>query len=274
MNTEISLGTGESDRQTELGDRAGQQYRSELIRRMGTDVENEASRSAGSLRNLDTAFERTTDWRNSANQANLLQRAMEQQDWQAAADLLREANGEELTAIDVRNLAYSRGQDWITQNLGRRDAGMANLAQLYAREGTQAGNAAATAGNFGDAASRSYDATRQQEAGRGNWGTRLITGAATAGLDLLVPGLGTSVGRVAGGVNGGAPGGTGGFAGPYGQGGSTAYGFNWQGTQAPQTQQNPWSQIYQYGRQVAGGGGGGNFNVFDPRTGGAIIGGV
>jgi hypothetical protein len=246
LENEIGLGIGQSDRSIALGSKAGDDYRAELMRRFGVDAQNEASRTQGSLSNLDSSYTRTQDWRNAGNQAALLQRALETEDWQTAANILREQNQEELTAMDVRNLAYNKGQEWLSQNLGRKDAAMSNLANMYAQEGSRANTAAQIAQGFGNNAATNYAKTYQQEAPKGNWGTRALIGAGAAGLDLLVPGLGSSVGGAIGGAftpaggGGGAPG-SGQYGGGWGGGGSGPYGFSYASPQA----NNPWAGIYQ-----------------------------
>lgn len=258
---ETSLGIGALDRQTQLSQGAGADYRNEVLRRMNTDSANDLTRAGAVQQNLDSAYQRTTDWRTRADQANLLERAMQNEDWQTAANLLREANGEELTAMDVRQLAYARGQDWVAQNFGRRDAGLANMANMYARQQADTINSAGVAQGFNDRWNRDASQTMSQEAGRGNWGTRLAVGAGGGLLNAVAPGVGTLVTQAA------EPlllpqQSTGQRAGSQGQGGGfggQGQGFGWQGTQAQPSTSNAWNQIFQRGAQWLGiGGGGGN----------------
>lgn len=270
LNREVDLATGQNDRVTNLGRESGELSRGEMLRNLGAQQEIDASRTNAAINNTNQQFDRTQQWRQQGNQIPLLQRAMENEDFQTAANILQMMNGEELTAMDVQNMKYQMGQDWVLNNYARKDAGTANLANTYAREQQQQNNAANIARGFGSDAYQNYARTYDQEAGKGGWGTRLIVGGATAGLNALVPGLGTAVGGIAGNVLGGTSamgGGGGGSAGggstrpvqgQYGQGGSNPFNFDWRmpnttartppfvqwgnysGQQAPQ--QNYWTQ--------------------------------
>lgn len=236
LNRETDLATGQSDRVINLGREAGQLSRGETLRNLGSQQDIDANRTNATIANNNRQFDRTQQWRNQGNQTAMLQRAMDNEDFQTAANILQMMNGEELTAMDVRNMAYNMGNDWVLNNYARQDAGAANMANIYAREQQQQNNAAEIARGFGNDAANNYARTYQQEAGRGGWGTRLLVGGATAGLNMLVPGLGTAVGGIANNALGGTSangggrsnGGGGGYPvpGQYGQGGSP-YSFPW-----------------------------------------------
>jgi len=235
INREIDLGTGQSDRAVQLGIRQGEDYRNELLRRFGNDQNSDATRTQATIGNNDQGYTRTQDWRTNANSANLLNRALQTQDFETAAALLREQNGEDITALQLRDMANQRGNDWVMNNFARRDAGAANIGNLYAREGQREQSAAQTARGFGGDAERNYARTYEQEAGKGGWGTRLLVGGLTAGLNAVAPGLGTAVGGVAGGALGGTSAAGGGRVqtqqgqpGAQGQNGANAYNFGWQ----------------------------------------------
>jgi hypothetical protein len=249
FNREADLATGQSDRDTTLGREQGNIYRDTLLRSSGDVNALDLNRSSDSRANSDAALTRTTQLRAQQNQAIALNRAMEQEDWQTAADILHEQNGEELTALDVRNLAYNMGSNWVSSNLGRRDAAMGNIAQMYAQEASRAGEAANQARGFADTSSRNYGQTQATEAGQGNWGTRALVGAGAAGLNFLVPGAGNIV---SGAFNPAITPSPGGFTGGYqygggqggGGGGGSPYSFSWQQSPQQQGQQNPWTSVF------------------------------
>lgn len=241
LNREVDLASGQNDRVTNLGREAGDLSRGETLRNLGAQQEIDASRSNATINNTNQQFDRTQQWRNQGNQIALLDRAMQNEDFQTAANILQMLNGEELTAMDVRNMAYERGNDWVLNNYARRDAGAANLANIYAREQQQQNNAANIARGFGQDAASNYARTYEQEAGKGGWGTRLLVGAGSAALNYFVPGAGDIVGGLAnnvlggtgamggGGRSSGGGGGGGGrpVQGQYGQN-SNPYNFGWQ----------------------------------------------
>jgi hypothetical protein len=238
LGREIDLAVGQSDRNVSIGDNAGRAYREELVRRGATSDRNDINRTSSNLDLADTQYNRTTDWRQRQQQAELLRRAMEGEDFDTAARIATMMNGEEVTAMDLRNQAYQQGRDWVIDNYTRQDAGAANIGNIMAREGQREVQAAQTARGFGGDAADAYERTRQQEAGKGGWGTRLIIGAAEAGLNAIAPGVGTAVGSTARGVLGGTSlmgGGGGGAAGAYGSsgggqqggGGASPYNFGW-----------------------------------------------
>ncbi len=236
INRDINLGTGQSDRAVQIGLRQGEDYRNELLRRFGNDQTSDSTRTQATIGNNDQGYTRTQDWRTNSNNANLLNRALQTQDFETAAALLREQNGEDITALNLRDMAAQRGNDWIMNNYARRDAGAANIGNLYAREGQRETTAANLARGFGGDAERNYARTYEQEAGKGGWGTRLIVGGVTAGLNAVAPGLGTAVGGIAGGALNGTSAAGGGRVqtagsqqqGAQGQNGANSYNFGWQ----------------------------------------------
>lgn len=239
LNREVDLATGQNDRITNLGRESGELSRGEMLRNLGAQQEIDASRTNATINNTNQQFDRTQQWRDQGNQTAMLQRAMENEDFQTAANILQMLNGEELTAMDVRNMAYDRGNDWVLNNYARRDAGAANLANIYAREQQQQNNAANIARGFGGDAAQNYARTYEQEAGKGGWGTRLIGGALSAAAPFMnaIPGVGPILsagmslagGAVSGGGSAGGGGSTRPVPGQYGQGqGSNPYNFGWQ----------------------------------------------
>jgi hypothetical protein len=235
---EIGLATDSANRNVDLGREGSAASRSEIIRNTGAVQGIDVGRTNAQLQNNDTAFSRTQDWRNSSNNTAMLQRAMEQEDYETAANLLREQNGEEITALELQNLAYDRGADWVMNNYARRDAGQANLGNVYAREQQNAIQTGNQAIDFGRQAQTSYGATQQTEAGQGNWGTRLIAGAAGAAAPFLSaipvvgPALSTVVGAGAGimgeqAMRQSSRGGGGGALGTHEDSTSGAYNFDW-----------------------------------------------
>lgn len=233
LNREVDLATGQNDRITNLGRESGELSRGEMLRNLGAQQEIDASRTNATINNTNQQFDRTQQWRDQGNQTAMLQRAMENEDFQTAANILQMLNGEELTAMDVRNMAYDRGNDWVLNNYARKDAGAANLANLYAREQQQQNNAATIARGFGSDAYANYGRTYDQEKNKGGWATRLLVGAGNAALNHFAPGISTMVGQVLGGGQGtsGPPNTTGQQSRPvpgqYGQG-SNPYNFGWQ----------------------------------------------
>ncbi len=228
LDREINLGVGQSDRVTEIGDRAGRDYRTELTRRGQNQQQIEGVRTGANLDLADRQYDRTTNWRQRQQQSELLRRAMEQEDFDTAARIATQMNGEEVNALDLRNQAYQQGRDWVIDNYTRQDAGAANLGQIYAREGQREATAAQTARGFGQDAEQAYGHTEQREAGRGGWGTRLLGGIAQAGLSMI-PGVGPILGGIAGQVTNavaGQPTGQGGGGGGQ-QGGSNPYDMRW-----------------------------------------------
>lgn len=201
---EIGLATDAANRIVDLGREGSAASRAEVVRNTGAQQGIDVGRTNASIQNNDTAYERTQDWRQNGNNAALLQRALEREDFDTAAQLLREQNGEEITALDLRQQAYERGQDWMINNYARRDAGQGNLGNVYAREGQREQQHGQQAGDFARQAQSSYGQTQQTEAGQGNWGTRLITGAAGGALNLLVPGLGSTVSQIGRDISGGS----------------------------------------------------------------------
>lgn len=251
FNRETDLAVGQNDRTVDLNREQSGIYRGEIQRNTAAQQGIDAGYTEGSLSNLDNQFDRTQNWRAQGNQNALLQRALETEDFQTAADLLREQNGEEITAIDLRNMSQDRGINWLINNYARQNAGAANLANTYAREGARQSDAAQTARGFGADAESAYATTRQQEAGRGNWGWRLLGGAAQAGLSFI-PGVGPALGGIAGGLIGGinqpGAGSFGAQAGGQNRGGAyggapgaTAYNFGYQtpNLQWPTTPRTP-----------------------------------
>lgn len=232
FNRESDLAQGQSDRVTGLGLQQGQDFRNNLIRSSLLGREDEMNRTAGTINNMDVGFNRTQDWRDRNINAAQLQRAMEMGDFQTASNLLREMNQEEMAGLDLRNTQYDRGEDWIGRNDAIRDSSMGNLANIYAREQGRQLDAAGMANRFGNTASQAYGQTAQQEAGRGNWGWRLIGGLGAAGLNYLLPGSGDMLNGIMGssGLYGpqgqqGGRGGPGGGQGGYG--GGNQFSFNW-----------------------------------------------
>lgn len=234
LNREVDLATGQSDRVTNLGRESGDLSRGEMLRNLGAQQEIDASRTNATINNTNQQFDRTQQWRDQGNQTAMLQRAMENEDFQTAANILQMLNGEELTAMDVQNMAYDRGNDWVLNNYARKDAGAANLANVYAREQQQQNNAVDIARGFGHDAYNNYGQTYKQEASKGGWGTRLLVGAGNAALNYFAPGVSTVVGQVLGGGGGTQPNTSGQpqsrpVPGQYGQGSSASpYNFGWQ----------------------------------------------
>lgn len=235
LNREIDLGTGQSDRVTQLSREEGDIYRATEGDRMATMLNLDANRNRSTVDNLNTAYDRTRDWRAGQDQTSLLNRALENEDFTAAANILREMNGANLTALDIEQMVADRGANWVANDFARKDAGNANRASIYAREQGRELDSARAAQGFGDRANQGYSQVAQQEAGKGGWGTRLLVGAASAGLNMVAPGLGTVVGGALNGGLGGtsAMGGGGGGATPgsYGGGGAataaTPYSIPW-----------------------------------------------
>ena len=237
LERDISLGIGQTDRNVAIGDRAGKDYRDELVRSSGVTDRNETTRSGANLDLADTQFNRTQDWRQRQQQTELLRRAIEGEDFDRAAQIATMLNGEEITAMDMRRQAYEQGRDWVIDNYTRQDAGAANLGNIYARESQRETTAAQTARGFGSDAADAYDTTYQREAGKGGWGTRLIGGALTAAAPFLnaVPGVGpilsAGVGMAGQAVSGAAPqpgqyGSSGTSSQPSG-GGASPFNFGW-----------------------------------------------
>jgi len=236
LGRELDLGVGQSDRVTQIGDTAGRDYRTELTRRGADQQRIEGVRAGANLDLADRQLDRTTDWRQRQQQSELLNRAMEQEDFETAARIASQMNGEEVSAIDLRRQQYEQGRDWVIDNYTRQDAGAANVGNLYAREGQREQNAAQTARGFGQDAEAAYNTTRQQEAGKGGWGTRLILGAAQVGANFI-PGVGPAISQGIGmasnalqgssAMGGGGSGSSGGGGGQYGQAGANPYDFGW-----------------------------------------------
>ena len=238
LDREIGLGTGQTDRSTKLE----QDLQDRYSRQMNTNLQNlqglDKDKAAADIGLQDTQYARTQQWRDAGNQAALLQRAMEQQDWQTAANILNQDSQEQLTALELKNLAYSKGNDYVTQAFNRKNAMMGNLQGMAGSQYARADANYAQANRAGQAAQGAYQQTAQQEAGKGGWGTRLLVGGATAGLNAIVPGLGTVVGGAAGGALGGSGAMGGGWpsGGGYGSGQSQSnpYVFHWQNPFATQ----------------------------------------
>lgn len=239
LERDINLGIGQNDRNVAIGDRAGSDYREELIRRAATSDRNDATRTGANLDLADRQYDRTTDWRQRQQQTELLRRAIEGEDFDRAAQIASMLNGEEITALDMRRQAYEQGRDWVIDNYTRQDAGAANIGNIYAREGQREQAAAQTARGFGQDAEAAYNTTRQQEAGKGGWGTRLIGGALSAAAPFAnaIPGVGPLVsagmslagGAISGGGGAGAQGayGSSGAGTQQGGGGANPYNFGW-----------------------------------------------
>lgn len=227
LNRENQLSIDQSDRSIALGREEGQLSRGEILRRLSANQGIDEARGNASIRTNDQAFQRTQDWRRNNDQIQVLKRAMEREDFETAANLMREMNGEEITALNLRQMAYDKGLDWVINNYQRRDAGAGNLANMYAREQQNQQGAARTAVDFGEQASGNYARTYQQESGKGGWGTRLITGAAQM-VAGAIPGVGpilaTGMGMARNSMQQPQQGGYGTPA----QGGASAYGGGWQ----------------------------------------------
>lgn len=229
LNRELDLGTGQSDRVTSLAREQGEIYRNTEGNRLNTMLNLDANRSNSAVDNMNRAYDRTAQWRQNNNQSTLLNRALENEDFQQAASILREMNGAELTALDIQNMVNDRGANWVANDFARRDAGNANRASIYAREQGREMDAARVAQGFGDRAQQGYSQVAQQEAGKGGWGTRLLTGIASAAAPFAsaIPVVGPAIsaglsmaGNVVGQQQqrpGGTPGayGTGSAASPY-----------------------------------------------------------
>lgn len=249
LGREIDLSIGQNDRNVSVNDRAGRDYREELIRRASTSDRNDINRTSSNLDLADSQYNRTTDWRQRQQQSELLRRAIEGEDFERAAQIASMMNGEEITAMDLRNQAYQQGRDWVIDNYSRQDAGAANLGNIYAREGQREQTAAQTARGFGQDAEAAYNQTRQQEAGKGGWGTRLLLGAAQVGASFI-PGVGPAISQGIGMV-GNALQGSSAMGGGGGQG---AYGSSGAGTQQGGGASNPYNfgwviPAYQQARQ-------------------------
>ena len=146
----------------------------------------------------------------------------------SSESILREMNGANLTALDIQNMVNDRGANWVANDLARRDAGNANRASIYAREQGREMDSARTAQGFGQQAQQGYSQVAQQEAGKGGWGTRLLTGIAGAGLNMVAPGLGSVVtGALGGGGGGGAQPQAGYTPGSYGSPTASPYSIQW-----------------------------------------------
>jgi hypothetical protein len=232
LGNEIALGLGQMDRNLGLEQEGNALYRQELLRNLGAMQNLDVGRTNASMENLDTMFNRTQQWRRANDQAALMRRALEMEDWQTAANLARELNQEELTAQDIRDAVYNRGQDWVIRNLGVREGAASNLAQIMARLEANQMNAANTAMNFGNQARGAYNQAAEQSAGRGGWATRLV-GALAPIAASFIPGVGPAISAGLSGAFGAIQGQAGrgqqgGGAGAMGGGGGSPYGFNWQ----------------------------------------------
>jgi len=226
LNRDIQLGTGQSDRVTNLSREQGDIYRATEGNRLTSMLNLDANRNRSTVDNLNTAYDRTRDWRTTQDQTALLNRALENEDFQQAASILREMNGANLTALDIQNMVNDRGANWVANDLARRDAGNANRASIYAREQGREMDSARTAQGFGQQAQQGYSQVAQQEAGKGGWGTRLLTGIAGAGLNMVAPGLGSVVTGAMGGVGGSQP--QAGYTpGSYGSPAASPYSIQW-----------------------------------------------
>lgn len=232
---ETDLATGAVDRSNRLGLEQGGEYRTNVLRNSEAQRQADQQRTAGTLSNLDTQFGRTQDWRNAGTQADLLGRNLERDDFNTNADLLREQNQNDLTNLDLRNSSYDRGRQWTADDMSTRDAAAGNVTQYGTREQARQLDLSRLGQGFGTQAQTSYNQARTNTQGDGNWGTRLIGGIASAGLNMLAPGAGTAFGGVYGSATGT------GTQGTYGSGqggGGSPYSFSWLTPQLQNTQAN------------------------------------
>jgi hypothetical protein len=159
---------------------------------------------------------------------------MGQEDFGMEKTLNDQRMAEEMVGPEAYAKQFQLGQDYATTNASTQDrgaSGQTGLTQMAYGNMWNANQAANQAGKSAmDAALTNYGI----QAPKAGWGTKLLTGLGSAGLNLLVPGLGSAVGgAIPGGSGGGGFSGLGsmlgGWFGNGGSGANSGWGTNWGG---------------------------------------------
>jgi hypothetical protein len=265
LGNELTLAERQTGITTDLSREQGQEYRGEINRTTGVQHNIDRDRSDRSVLNADKNYTRTQDWIDAKDRAALLDRALQQQDWQTYSNLVREMSDADLQAIGLRRDQFGAGMGFTLADLQEKNAAAGTLGD-YGWKGIGAGmDANRTALNNGDTAFRAYQTAYGYEAPQAGYGVKALAAAAAPALDMIAPGSGQAL---RGGVNGtqgaygyGAPQNGGGgyssgsapWSAPSGPGG---YGTGWGGPNNP----------YQFSYQQDGQGVGGSQNWFTPMS--------
>jgi hypothetical protein len=195
---------------------------------------NDTSRRDLAMKNLDSSFQAGQNLLDQRGQLAQLERGMGQEDFGMEKTLNDQRMAEEMVGPEAYAKQFQLGQDYATTNASTQDrgaSGQTGLTQMAYGNMWNANQAANQAGKSAmDAALTNYGI----QAPKAGWGTKLLTGLGSAGLNLLVPGLGSAVGgAIPGGSGGGGFSGLGsmlgGWFGNGGSGANSGWGTNWGG---------------------------------------------
>lgn len=223
---------------TDLLLRGGDATRNELVRNLGYGTEADMNRLNATTGNRNNAFQQGWNWTQGQN-------TLDQNTFGQRSDLARERNAEDLWGYGFNVLQpWQMGNDWLTQQERIRSGAAGPVLNAGNAAAGQSTAAAQTARGFGGDAASNFGQTIATEAPNAGWGSKMIAGAASAGLGMMFPGAAGMFGGIAGGIpgGGGGMGGYGGYGGGYG-------GYN------PST----WSQPY-----------GGGVNPYNPMVFGMV----
>lgn len=190
LNNEIGLGTDQVDKTTNLGREQGNAYRDEVTRNTGAQTGLDLSKMDNSVKNRDTAFTRGQDYYSKKNDAALLDRNLNQQDWGTNANLARERNANDVNNLGLLDTQYQRGLQWTANDLTEKNSAWNQLGAQGNQDTANAFQAANTARGFGNDASQNYATTFAQESPNANWGGKMLAGVAGGLLNAVAPGAG------------------------------------------------------------------------------------
>ena len=185
LASKMGLGLGELEHQTGLSREQGALGREEAVRHTTARNVLEDIASGRFLDVGDKTYGRVADWLGRKGDAALLQRAMEQQDWQTQSQM-------DLDAINLRNQQFGAGMDYTLADLAERNIGRAQVGDIGQQSWQQAVQAANVAGGFGDTAARAYQTAYGYEAPNAGWGKKLLGGAVGMAAPVLgaIPAVG------------------------------------------------------------------------------------
>jgi hypothetical protein len=147
---------------------------------LGSLVSLGAQKTAQLMGVSDAAYTRSADWLSQSNNLATLTRAMEQQDYATAKDLLQGKSDEELTALDLQLKQYQLGQGFTNDASSTLNAQIGQLLGLSTDQYNRALQAAQVAQGWGGQGANAAGTTYGIASQNAGWGLKGIMGAVGA----------------------------------------------------------------------------------------------
>jgi hypothetical protein len=184
FGSQLAREGGAIDRDLLLG--SGQEFRNQIRENTGIGRGLEQDRFGLSLGNINRTFDRSADYLNQRQQAEMLRRGMDLEDFGIQGNLLRELNNEDLLGLDLSQRQYGLGQQQTLLDQQKRMQEMLNLQGLGQQEINNAMNWNQLGIGMYNPMYQSLGQGRETQQG---WGNSLIGAVAGTGLNFLTGGL-------------------------------------------------------------------------------------